>query len=108
MKRCGVEGFREILRHDVAAGRYTSRSAIHMGAEFKNVDIKQKRRRATRIQCSNMNCNSCSVSTGTFPASWEQQLRGNTWVAKLVFCPTFCIVDMYHHSASSEHHMASA
>lgn len=98
----------EMLRHFVAVSIYIRRSAIHIGAELENVYVKQKRRDKTRIQCRKINGNSCSVRTGTFPVGWKQQLRGNARAAKLVFCPSCCIVDMYHHSASSEHHMVSA
>lgn len=64
-------------RYNVAAGIYCSKSTPCTGLKFKDIDIKPKSGGSAKVLCSNMNSDSGLGCTGTCPAGWVQQLKGN-------------------------------
>ncbi|KAK1750998.1 pectin lyase fold/virulence factor [Echria macrotheca] len=66
-------------RYNVAAGMHCSSAAPCKNFKFENIDIKPKAGGTAKVLCSNIQ-NQASMGltcTGTCPANWPQQLKGN-------------------------------
>ncbi len=66
-------------RYNVAVGIHCPASAPCQNFKFENIDIKPAAGGTAKILCSNIKNQATSglQCTGTCPANWPQQLRGN-------------------------------
>jgi galacturan 1,4-alpha-galacturonidase len=66
-------------RYNVGAGIHCSAAAPCQNLTFENINIKQKNGDPVKYLCSNIKNEKTSGlgCTGTCPAGWEQQLKGN-------------------------------
>ncbi|CAK7235344.1 hypothetical protein SBRCBS47491_009261 [Sporothrix bragantina] len=66
-------------RYNVAAGIHCSSAAPCTGFHFEDIDIKPAAGGTAKVLCSNIQNQASSglTCTGTCPANWPQQLKGN-------------------------------
>ncbi|KAK0655007.1 glycoside hydrolase family 28 protein [Cercophora newfieldiana] len=73
------ENIKGTSRYNVAAGMHCSSAAPCKNFTFKNVDIKPRAGGTAKVLCANIR-NQADMGlacTGTCPAGWPQQLKGN-------------------------------